>query len=265
MFLVEQFGNSRRKAGNSEATVNRYYALLKKMFNCAIDWGYLSSVNPVCKIRLKKEGSSYRKRILSEDEENRLLEASPDYLRSILVAAIHSGMRRGELLGLKWDDIDPQAQTIRVRGEMSKSGKERRIPMDSLLGAEMLRRRAANGKNETVFPPHFRKVRDGFEKACRAAGIAGLRFHDLRHTFATRLIARGADLVSVQNLLGHSSLNVTQLYAHPIDERMRKAVELLVAERPKMAENAVELSPICHQPTPAGSLERPVSDSFAWN
>jgi len=265
MFLLEQFGNSRRKAGNSEASVNRYYALLKKMFNCAIDWGYLSSENPVCKIRLKKEGNSYRKRVLSEDEENRLLEASPDYLRPIIVAAIHSGMRRGELLGLKWDDIDPQAQTIKVRSEISKSGKERRIPMDSLLGAEMLRLRAASGKNETAFPPHFRKVREGFEKACRAAGIAGLRFHDLRHTFATRLIARGADLVSVQNLLGHSSLNVTQLYAHPIDERMRKAVELLVAERPKMAENAVELSPICHQPTPAGSLERPVSDSFAWN
>ena len=158
------------------------------------------------------------------------MDASSEHLKSILTVALNTGLRRGELLNLKWNQIDFKARMLRV--EKTKSGKMRHIPINDILFNELSRLKSENGQNSYLFfNPETGKpyldMKTGFKGACRRAGIKGLRFHDLRHTFATRLIQAGVDIVTVQNLLGHHSVTVTQRYTHSNDEQKRKAVELL--------------------------------------
>jgi integrase len=101
----------------------------------------------------------------------------------------------------------------------------RYIPINDVLMDEFKRLRSSSNQNKRIFP--FRNVRTAFEGACWRAGIEGLRFHDLRHTFATRLVERGVDLITVKELLGHSSVMVTERYTHSFKEQKRAAVEAL--------------------------------------
>jgi len=227
--MIERFRKLRLKAGNAKTTCNRYLQLLKRMLNVAIDEGYLEK-NPAQKVKLYSEKDNLKERILTEEEEPKLLDASSEHLKSILTVALNTGLRRGELLNLKWNQIDFKARMLRV--EKTKSGKMRHIPINDVLFNELSRLKSENGQNSYIFfNPETGKpyldMKTGFKGACRRAGIKGLRFHDLRHTFATRLIQAGVDIVTVQNLLGHHSVTVTQRYTHSNDEQKRKAVELL--------------------------------------
>jgi len=224
--MVEKFRDSRRKAGNSESTVNRYLALLKKMFNFAIEEGYLEQ-NPMRGIRLHSERDTIKDRILTEAEESRLLSESSDRLRPVVKTALHSGMRLGEILGLRWANVNFSKRKIKV--EKTKSRKARFIPVNSTLFDELTRLEKEAGRDGGVFP--FKSVRTAFENACRRAGVKKLTFHDLRRTFGTRLLEKGVDIVTIQKLYGHSSVLVTQRYLHPDDEVSREAVELL-SEKP---------------------------------
>jgi len=226
---VERFKADRLTKGNSPARVNRYLALLKKMFNLAIDWGHLKE-NPLRKIKLFSEKSNFKERILSAEEEKKLLECSSEHLRPIILTALHTGMRRGEILSLKWHQVDLAKRT--VRAEKTKSGKMRTIPLNDCISAELMRLKAINGKSEHVFlnPAKAKPLGDvktAFNAAKRRAGIKGLRFHDLRHTFATRLVERGVDLITVKELLGHYSVTITQRYTHSRSELKQRAVESL--------------------------------------
>ena len=145
-----------------------------------------------------------------------------------------SGLRRSELLGLRWRDVDWQAQRIRVRnayvlGEHSREGKSdrstrRSVPMADRLASELRRwshRTVFDADDDLVFahpltgtPLDGTKVSKRFKAACRAAGVRVVRFHDLRHTFATRLAASGQPLRTIQEFLGHADAKTTQIYAH---------------------------------------------------
>jgi len=234
-FDLERFKTERLKEGISKARVNRNLALLKKMFNLAIDWGYLKE-SPARKVRLFSEKDNLKERILTAEEEERLLEASSEHLRPILITALHSGMRRGEILSLEWHQVDLTRRTIRV--EKTKSGRTRIIPVNDLLFDELMSLKKKDGKAEHVFlNPRTGKpigdVKTAFNAAKRRAGIKGLRFHDLRHSFASRLIALGVDLITVKDLLGHHSVTVTQRYTHSNAEQKRKAVENLALTEAK--------------------------------
>ncbi|HEY4897749.1 MAG TPA: site-specific integrase [Solirubrobacteraceae bacterium] len=155
-------------------------------------------------------------------------------LRRIVLTAALTGLRRSELLGLRWRDIDWAAQRIRVRntyvlGEHSGEGKSdrstrRSVPIaDRLLGEldAWSRRTAFDGENDLVFAhPQTGKPLDGskvtkkFQAACAAGGVRPVRFHDLRHTFATCLAASGQPLRTIQEFLGHADMKTTQIYAH---------------------------------------------------
>lgn len=155
------------------------------------------------------------------------METCSDALRPILVTALNTGMRKSEILNLKWVQVDLKARRIRV--EKTKSGKVRHIPINDVLLYEL---RRLKGKNSYVFfNPETRKpyldMKKGFKAACRRADIKGMRFHDLRHTFASRLVEKGVDIETVRDLLGHHSILITQRYAHSSRERKRAAVELL--------------------------------------
>ena len=155
-------------------------------------------------------------------------------LRVLVLTAAMSGLRRSELLGLRWRDVDWRAQRLRVRntyvlGEHSGSGKSdlstrRSVPMADRLARELDRwsqRTVFNADEELVFAhPETgnaidpTKVSKRFKAACREAGVRVVRFHDLRHTFATQLAASGQPLRTIQEFLGHADAKTTQIYAH---------------------------------------------------
>jgi len=133
--------------------------------------------------------------------------------------------------------VKPSALRQRIKVEKTKSGKPRFININSPLFETLLNLKRGTGKISFVFPNDktgmpLTTVRRAFVAACKKAEIIGLRFHDLRHTFATRLIAKGVDIETVKSLLGHFSVVVTQRYIHSNDEAKKKAVEIL-AEKPE--------------------------------
>ena len=155
-------------------------------------------------------------------------------LRVLVLAAAMTGLRQSELLGLRWRDVDWAAQRIRVRntfvrGEHSTAGKSdlstrRSVPMADRLAGELDRwsqRTVYSGEGDLVFahpqtgsPLDRSKATRRFKAACRDAGVREVRFHDLRHTFATRLAASGQPLRTIQEFLGHADSKTTQIYAH---------------------------------------------------
>jgi integrase len=219
---IERFRSERLRSGEARSTINRRMALLKRMLNLAIDWGYLKE-NPVCKIRFFSEKENERVRVLTEVEETRLLEACTGSLRPIIRLALLTGMRRGEILGMKWSDVDLTKNDIRI--PHSKSGRPRFVPINQTLRGLLLGLRENDPKGALVFP--CKSVRTAFENACKKAEIKEFTFHDLRRTFGTRLLERGVNIVTISRYYGHSSLLVTQRYLHPRDELNREAVERL--------------------------------------
>ena len=236
-FHVEAYRARRLKQGVGKSTTNREMALLKKIFNLAIDWGYCET-NPLHKIRLFSEKDNLRERVLSPEEELRLMERLPDQIRPIAETALSTGMRKNEILCLKWENVDLESRFIRVVG--TKSGKNRTIPINERL-LKLLLTLKKKAKALYVFPnpktgKPYQGIKKSFQKACREAGIENLRFHDLRHTFGTRLINGGADIVTVKTLLGHHSVVITQRYTHTNSEQTRQAVDLLAKEEGKKGE-----------------------------
>ncbi len=182
-------------------------------------------------------------------------------LRVVVLAAAMTGLRQSELLGLRWRDVDWSAQRIRVRntfvrGEHSTDGKSdlstrRSVPMADRLARELDRwsqRTEYHGDGDLVFahpqtgsPLDRSKVTKRFKAACRAAGVREIKFHDLRHTFATRLAASGQPLRTIQEFLGHADSKTTQIYAHyaPSEREVQMVNEAFAGLRRRRL-------PMCH-------------------
>jgi integrase len=223
--LVGEYRAERAKTAKP-ATVYQELALLRRMFNVAIkEWQWLRT-NPVSAISFSVGNRNARTRWLTVDEEDMLLRraTNPSWLRPLLVIALHTGMRRGEILALTWRDIDLSRRLIRV--ERSKNGEKRSIPISATLQTTLqgIKVREISGR---LFPLAVRSLRAGFEKAVGKAELENFHFHDLRHTFATRLVQNGVDLYKVKELLGHKTLAMTMRYAHHYPESLRSSVEVL--------------------------------------
>lgn len=212
----------------AEATVYQELSLLRRMFNVARKrWKWLKE-NPVSDgdLQFSIGSRNARDRWLTVEEEQVLLlnATNPAWLRPLLIAALHTGMRRGELLALTWKDTDFEKRLVRV--EKSKNGEKRSIPMSQTL-YDTLKAVKVRNISGAVFPISTRSVRVAFAKVLEKAEITVFRFHDLRHTFATRLVQNGVDLYKVQKLLGHKNIGMTQRYAHHYPESLRSSVEIL--------------------------------------
>jgi integrase len=209
------------------ATVHQELSLMRRMFNVARrEWKWTKD-NPVADLSFAVGNRNARERWLSADEEKLLLEkaTNPCWLRSLLVVALHTGMRKGEILNLTWKDVDFVRRLIRVM--KSKNGEKRSIPMSQTL----LMTLKGSGKiveiSGRVFPIADRSLREAFSKTLEKAGIEDFHFHDLRHTFATRLIQNGVDLYKVKELLGHKTIVMAMRYAHHYPESLRSSIEVL--------------------------------------
>jgi integrase len=234
---IERF-KAKRRTEVSDSTTNREIACLKTLFNKSVEWGRLE-INPIAKVKKFREPNC-KERILTESEVRRLIEATSAGLRPIVIIALNTGMRRGEILSLRWKDVDFHKGFIFI-GD-SKSGRSRSIPMNSQV-FEILKNLPKS--SEFVFfnpetKDHIKDVKTGFKAACRRAGIKNLRLHDLRHTAASWMVEVGIDLVTVSRILGHSTIQMTMRYAHPTPENMRRAVEKL-AEKSDQTRQKVDM------------------------
>lgn len=211
-------------------TVNRELAVLRSLFNLAGRWNNFFGKNPVSESGLLTLNNK-KERILTPEEEDRLLFSSSTCLRAIIICVLNTGMRKGEPINLKWNNIDSDYTFITLQHTNTKNKKTRKIPISLELKSLLLRLKLKSGGSEYVFlnekgKPYKREgsLNSAYNGACRRAGIKGLRFHDLRHTFATRMIESGHDISEVAEILGHSDLNITRRYSHP-RESLKKAVE----------------------------------------
>jgi integrase len=209
----------------SHSTINRELACLKTMLEKAVEWGKLKE-NPARKVKKFRE-EKQGERILTADEKEKLIAAASAELRPILTIALNTGMRKGEILNLRWSDVDLVKGYILI--SRTKSGEPRKVPMNhhvlGVLGG-MEQRGEYVFEGEKSGAP-VTDVKTSFRGACKRAKIKGLRFHDLRHTAATMMVEGGIDLVTVSRILGHSSIQMTMRYAHPTPENMRLAVQKL--------------------------------------
>jgi integrase len=225
IYDIEIYKKKRRKRV-TPASVNRELACLKHMFSMALLWGDLS-VNNIRLIKNFKEPPG-RMRYLMEDEEDLLLSESSSYLKLIVVFAIETGMRKGEILNLQWSAVDLVNGMIRI--EKTKNNEGRIIPISNRLYDTLIGMGPIVG-NQYVFAHdngrRYRDIKDGFANACKRAGIQDFRFHDLRHTFATRLLMKGVDSRIIQVLLGQKSQVMTARYTHIPLITLRQAVDRL--------------------------------------
>ena len=265
-WIIEKWRAARLKDGAKPATVNRDLDDLKSSLTKAAAWGLIEA-NPIAGVKRSKTDGSRSARFLSADEEARLRRALDDreerirrerdsanawrderqyellpdlragafadYLKPLVLVSLHTGMRRGELFALTWQSVDLEAGRITVHGATAKSGTTRHLPLNSEALA-VLRgwHEQAADKAGLVFPaktaPRSTTSADHGKACLPRRRITRFRWHDLRHTFASKLVMAGVDLNTVRELLGHSDYKMTQRYAHLAPEHKAAAVAKLI-------------------------------------
>jgi integrase len=233
-----------REKGLSPASINHRRGLLRHAFNLAIrEWEWVRE-NPVTRIGRERVNNA-RDRWLTIEEEKRLLDAcvshvtgrdnskEPRYwLQEIVTFALNTGMRQDEILSLEWPNVDLFRKTVTV--VRSKNGEKRTIPLNQrVLELLKVKAKVRNIRSNYVFSSTTgskiiaRNLLRAFYSALKRAGIEDFRFHDLRHTFATRLAQAGVDFYKIAKLLGHKDVRMTQRYSHHYPESLRDGVEVL--------------------------------------
>lgn len=228
--------------GNAPATINRLLASIKHMITKAVEWEMVEeeALRRVRRVKLLEENNR-RLRYLSKEECEALINVSSNHLRPIIIMALNTGMRRGEILNLQWTNVDLKHGFILL--DKTKNGDRREIPINETLRRTLktLPRRLDvsylfynentvkddKTSEDTVQVKPYGDIGTAFTKACKKAGVNDFHFHDLRHTFASHLIMAGVDITTVKELLGHKTLTMTLRYAHLAPSHKVKAVDLL--------------------------------------
>ena len=224
---IEAMQSDILKQGLSKAYANRLLIHFKRAFVKAVDWEIIPEdvPNKFKKVKLIK-GEIKRLRYLSEEEAERLISNCEPYLKPIVITALNTGMRKSEILHLTWDRVDLKNRIILL--DKTKNGERREIPVnDTLFNA--LSCIIRNLRTDYVFynpdtlKPYY-DIKMSWQTALRKSHILDFRFHDLRHTFASRLVMGGVDLTTVKELLGHKDVKMTLRYAHLAAKHIKAAV-----------------------------------------
>lgn len=254
---IEKWRKGRHNAGLSPSTTNRQLAALRACISKAVAWDVIDT-HPLTGLKAARVDKSVEPRTINDSEEQRLREALRardksmreqrasgnrhrnerhhellpeygtyvDHLEPMVLLALNTGMRRGEILQLRWADVTND--DLVVRGATSKSSQTRRIPLNA-EAKKIFHEWECN--SEWVFPGSgelpLTTIKRSWGGIKKEAGLPKLRFHDLRHTFATRVLQRGSDIQTVRALLGHADITTTTKYLHATDESKKKAVDLL--------------------------------------
>lgn len=264
--LVERWQTRRINSGKTAATVNRDIVILKSTLAKAVEWRLIKE-HPLIKLKLFKTDSKAKVRYLDREEEKKLKEALisrdnalkekresanlwrkeraydcfsdlrqfvfADYLSPMVLVALNTGLRRGELFSLTWDNIDFDRSILTIQGDTAKSGKTRHIPMNAIVLQALKDWQQLNNAEGLVFSNSrtgaaFSHVKKSWAGILEMANIKNFRWHDMRHHFASKLVMAGVDLNTVRELLGHADIKMTLRYAHLAPEHKARAVEKLV-------------------------------------
>ncbi len=228
---INDYKQARKKAGGGAPSINRSLSMLSKAFNlCVKEWEWVRE-NPVLKVSRERENAG-RDRWLANEDEKMLLDHAPQWLKEIVVFDLHTGLRQDELLSLEWNRVNLFNKTILI--QETKNGKPRTIPLNQ-VALEILveKSRIRNLKSDLVFQNSTaskidrNNLRRAFNTALKRAGIQDFHFHDLRHSFATRLAQRGVDIYKISKLLGHAHISMSAMYAHHCPDSLRDGVSIL--------------------------------------
>jgi len=234
---IEKYKSKRLSDGLAPVTINRELAVLRFMLRKAHEWNYINTVPAITALKVP----SRPVRFLSEEDIQRLLECSSSWLRPMLIVLRNTGIRVGELFHLKLNDIDMDNMLLLVRS--TKTNNYRMIPINSeleniLSWLRLYRTDPCTSKALLRTGQQFnylfchndgsriKSIWHSFNNACTKAGIKAT-VHILRHTFASHLVMNGVDLVSIKELLGHSSINTTMIYSHISSEHKINTVSKL--------------------------------------
>lgn len=262
---IEQWRTGRLEKGKAASTVNRDVADLRSVLTKAVEWGFLPA-HPLAKFKAAKVDKRSVVRFLSAEEELRLraalkardekrraarasanawrdernyttlpdFDVYTDFVHPFVLLALNTGCRRGELLALKWSDVDLSRATLTVHGANAKSLQTRHVPLNTEAVDLLNDWRAPKDRKGLVFPDadgkQVERPKSSWHALMKTAEIKEFRFHDLRHTFASKLAMAGVDLNVIRELLGHASLAMTIKYAHLQPATKAAAVEQLVAK-----------------------------------
>lgn len=243
--LICEYKSMRRGKEAAPATVNKELILMNHAFNLAMkEWEWVQE-NPVSRVSREKVNNLIE-RWLNFDEEKVLLSATPGWLQEIITFAINTGLRRGEIIGLKWSQVDLFRKTMIILEQKNK-GKDT-LPLNE-KAMQVLKERAKvrqiktnyvfyNGNGNMI---NARNLLRAFYDATEKTGIESLRFHDLRHTFATRLVQVGVDLYTVQKLGRWKTISMVMRYAHHYSESLRPGIQALDKVPEKFSTNLAQL------------------------
>lgn len=263
---VEKWRRGLTNKGRTEGTVNRYLTYLKALYTRAVEWDFVAE-HPLKKVKQKREDTSRVRYLTDDEERRLMeaLDAREeriraerdsanawrrergyteyldlrevkyaDHLKPMVLLSLNCGLRRGELFGLEWRDVvlDSENPTLTVRAELAKGGKTRHIPLNDTASGVLRAWQDQTPGNGLVFrSPKTGKRFDNCNKAWREvlaeAGIADFRWHDQRHDFASKLAMSGVNLYVIKELLGHSTIKLTERYAHLSPREKAEAVRQL--------------------------------------
>lgn len=237
--IVERYKAKKVADGLAPKTINNHLSALRKCLQIAMEWDSLDKLPTIKMLKTPPPVVVF----LDDGECDDLLADHAEPLAHLMIlTALRTGMRLGELCGLSWEDVDIQNNILTVkhsfvRGEMSsqKSNKIRHIPLTADLAFALRKSARPQGLvfqiNEKPITGYAASEMLG--RACIRSGIRHIGWHKLRHTFASQLVARGVNLRSVQELLGHSTIQMTERYVHLAPSSLRQAMSVL-EESPKV-------------------------------
>jgi integrase len=226
--LAEEFRTLRhqRNPAIKDATINRDLGVLRHILYWAVDEQLLAH-NPLTRLRMARERRT-RRQVLSVAEEALLLSAAKDHLYAMIIIALDTGMRRGEITGQKWEDVDFSQKVLFVTRSKTPEGESREIPLTDRLSRFLLEHRRPEGIVIDFHGRPIRIVKRAWKTALKNAGIRHLRFHDLRHTFNTRLMEASVLQEIRMALMGHSTGSaIHSLYTHIELPSKREAIRKL--------------------------------------
>jgi len=244
--MIEKFKADRAKEV-MPATVNRHLACLKSIFNKAKAWNKFSGENPVKNVKLFKENNQ-RLRFLEKEEIVKLLANCNKHLKPIVIIGLNTGMRKGEILGLKWRDIDIRRGIIHLLN--TKNGEIREVPVNEQVKTALIRTKK-HPESQYVFcktnGKQLKFINTSFFTALKKSGINNdsdkekIVFHSLRHSFAAHLAMAGVDMNTIRELLGHKSLKMTMRYSHLSPSHKQRAVDILNKRMNNMWQDEVDI------------------------